>query len=93
MKYEPDNYSRKLGHLTKHHRLARTLGGGSTKENISFVPEKVHQAFHQVFGATSAEAVARELNQNWTDPEYVMVAVPKKLLSLVENALYGKSNY
>jgi hypothetical protein len=93
MKYEPHNYSWKLGHLTKHHRLPRKLGGESTRENISFVPEKLHQAFHLLFGANSAEKIAQELNDNWVDPNYVMVAVPKNCLPIVEQAIYGTNDY
>jgi hypothetical protein len=93
MKYEPWNYSRKLGPLTKHHRYPKHLGGKSIPGNISFVPKKLHQAFHLVFGASSAEKIAQELNENWIDPEYVMVAVPKKHIDAVNTVIYGVNDY
>lgn len=92
MKYEPFNYSSKLGCLTKHHRLPKSLGGQGIHKNISWVPQKLHEAFHLVFGASSAEKIAAELNENWVDPNYVMVAVPKELLPIVEQAIFGTND-
>jgi len=77
----------KLGQLTRHHRKPRSQGGGHEGENISHVPEKLHQAYHLLFANLTAKRIADILNEHFIDPEYQMVAIPKEALDAVRKAL------
>jgi hypothetical protein len=56
--------------VTKHHRKPVALGGLTTKENISHVTHKRHNAWHTLFGAMTIEEIVEQLNDVWIDPEY-----------------------
>lgn len=56
--------------LTKHHRRNRHNGGDSRPENISYVPNKKHEAFHTVFGSMNSEEICSLLNKVWGDYRY-----------------------
>lgn len=83
----------KLGKLTRHHRLPRSVGGKHEGENISFVPEKLHNAYHLLWANNSATKIAENLNTHWIDPSYVMVAVPKEDYEKVQEVLFKGSKY
>lgn len=63
--------------LTRHHRKPKHLGGasGDMSGNISFVKRKFHEAYHLLFNHKTAPEIAEELNKDWTDPAYRMVAM------------------
>ena len=65
--------------MTKHHRCTISHGGSNDPENISYVQEQAHRAFHLLFADMSPEDVARELNKVWISKNWVMVAVPNEI--------------
>ena len=74
----------KVKRTNRHHRLSRSRTDGVGfngkifgVENVQVVDYKKHNAFHQLFVSTHPVEMARELNNYWCDPNYVMVAVPK----------------
>lgn len=66
-----------LGKLTRHHRLAKSRKGCGLPRNISYVPEKLHNAFHLLFGTGIPTEIAKTLNDHWVDPQYHIIAVNK----------------
>jgi hypothetical protein len=77
--------SKKVKRTNKHHRKSRSRTGGIPFNgeiqgipNVEMVDYKKHQSFHHLFQDTHPNAIAFELNRWWVDPEYVMVAVPRK---------------
>lgn len=76
---------KKVRRTNRHHRLSRSRTGGVPFngqicgiDNVKMVDYKKHQAFHHMFPDTHPSAVASELNENWIDPNYIMIAVSKK---------------
>ena len=63
---------------TQHHRRPRSTGGDSNPENISFVTEKEHRAYHLLFANKEPRVIARILTKRWIDPEWRLVAYKKK---------------
>jgi len=59
-----------MSHTSKHHRKPRSLGGLTTKENISKVDENEHRAWHTLFKNWSPEKIAKKINEKWLDPEF-----------------------
>ena len=93
MCYKKDNRlypADKLGVLTRHHRRPRSLGGKHEGENISMVPEKLHNAYHLLFANNAPAKIAQILNDHWTDPDYFMVPVPKEFLETIYKVLSKK---
>ena len=86
-------YSPSLGELTRHHRLPRSIGGKHEGENISFVPDKLHSAYHLLFVNGNAKRVADILNEHWIDPAYHILAIPIEDLARVQEALCMKNLY
>lgn len=68
----------KLGKLTRHHRRPRSLKGTSDPENISYVPEKLHNAYHLLFANNTVQRIVEILNEHYIDSEFTLVAIPKK---------------
>lgn len=64
--------------LTKHHRKPTSIGGTSSDKNISHVPRNQHGAWHLLFSNHTAPTIASIITEKWLDPDYVMVAIPKK---------------
>jgi len=64
--------------LQRHHRKPRSRGGTDNPENISMVRAKWHSAYHLLFGAMLPDEVASLLNQTYIDPDYYLVAMPRK---------------
>ena len=83
----------KLGALTRHHRKPRSLGGEHEGENISFVPEKLHNAYHLLYSNNPATKIADIMNEHWLDPGYIMIAIPKEDYEKVQQALIKGSRY
>ena len=77
--------SKKIKRTNRHHRLSRSRSNGIPVNgevcgipNVQVVDYKKHQSFHHLFQDTHPVEIARELNTNWVDPNYVMVAVPRE---------------
>jgi hypothetical protein len=66
--------------LTRHHKKPKSLGGMDNHENIIMVDDKLHKAFHRVFFNMNPEQIAWELNHNWIDPNWTLVAVPTHIM-------------
>lgn len=77
----------KLGKLTKHHRRCKSRGGTCTIQNISYVPQKLHEKYHDLFCNFSPTKIAHILNEHWIDPDYTMIAVHKDDLDAVNRAI------
>ncbi len=63
---------------TQHHRRPRSTGGGSNTENISWVTEKEHRAYHLLFENKDPNAIATILSKKWIDPAWYLVACKRK---------------
>jgi len=61
--------------LHKHHRKCRSNGGGNGPENISFVRQSKHDAWHHLFDNLSAECVAEIINRTWIDPAFELIVI------------------
>ena len=70
--------SRKKPIIERHHRRPRSRGGTNHHRNISHVRQGEHRAFHQLFGAMLPDEVASLLTDVWIDPDFYMVALPRK---------------
>lgn len=77
----------KLGKLTKHHLVAKKNGGARNEFNISYVPEKLHQAFHLLFHIYTPTKIAQIINEHWIPRDITMVALNEEELKLVEDVL------
>lgn len=62
----------------RHHRRPKSLGGGASIRNISIVPPRYHRAWHLLFSNDSPQEIARKITEIWIDPDYYIVAVPRK---------------
>ena len=76
---------KKIRRTNRHHRLSRSRSGGKPFDgdifgipNVQVVDYKRHQAFHCLFHDTHPVAIVNELNTNWVDPNYVVIAVPRE---------------
>ena len=73
---------RKTGHPKKkktgHHRKPRSTGGSNDRENISWVTDHEHRAYHMLFDNKPPREVARILTKRWIDPEWVLIAQKKR---------------
>lgn len=83
----------KLGKLTRHHRRPRSHGGAHEGDNISFVPEKLHNSYHLLFANNTASKIADIMNSHWLDPAYKLVAVPIEDLEKVQQVLLKGNKY
>ena len=61
---------------TRHHLKMKSHGGHNNRENIIYVDDRLHKAFHLLFRNMTCEEIAFELNQHWIDKKWTMVAVP-----------------
>lgn len=50
-------------HDSRHHRKCRSNGGTNDKENIVYVSQVAHRAFHTLFANKNAYGIAQILNQ------------------------------
>jgi hypothetical protein len=64
--------------MEKHHRLPRSRGGRDSASNISILELKQHRAWHYLFGNMDAQEAARLLSDVYIDPDYYLVAIPRK---------------
>jgi len=75
----------KIKRTNRHHRLSRSRSGGIPVNgevcgipNVQVVDYKKHQSFHHLFQDTHPVEIVRELNTNWVDPNFVIVAIPRE---------------
>lgn len=54
--------------LTDHHMQPRSRGGSDEPGNIKRVPDKTHNAFHQVFENLTQEEAHQYLDEIWYNP-------------------------
>lgn len=64
-------------HDSRHHRKCRSNGGTNDKENIVYVSQVAHRAFHTLFANKNAYGIAQILNKIWIDPEYELIVRKK----------------
>lgn len=62
----------------KHHRKPTSRGGGNDKRNIIVVPQNHHRAYHLLFGNMIPKEMAKTLTGTWIDPDFYLVAIPRK---------------
>jgi hypothetical protein len=63
--------------ITRHHRKPECFGGDDSRENISYVKDKHHKAFHLLFRNGTPEEIAKQMNEVWLPPEYMFVVARK----------------
>ncbi len=63
---------------SKHHRRPSSTGGSDVRENISWVTEKKHRAWHMLFADVEPPAIAKIINDEWLDPAWDLVACKKR---------------
>lgn len=80
----------RLGALTKHHLRPRSKGGLGLPDNISHVPEKLHNAYHLLFLNHSPTKIAHILNNHWIDSDYTMIAVHKDDIEAVNDFISSR---
>lgn len=83
----------KLGPLTKHHRRPKSKAGKDTEENISHIPQKLHEAYHLLFANNSVNRISEILNDHFIDPDYFMVPVPRDFLDVIYKILKNEKAY
>lgn len=64
-----------LTHPTNHHRLSKDKGGGDEPENISIVPQNLHEHFHGLFGTAGPEEIAKVLTDIWIPTTHELIAI------------------
>ena len=65
----------KLGKLSRHHMKPRVRKGKTEPRNISFIPEKLHTAYHFLFRTMTPSQVAEYLNKHFIDPDFKLICV------------------
>lgn len=61
-----------------HHRKPKSRGGTNEARNLSIVPIKKHNAWHRLFANYDPPMIAKIINDSWLDPDYYLVAIPRK---------------
>ncbi len=66
--------------IERHHRLPRSRGGTDNfpPENVINIEQDIHRAWHRVVGNMTAEEVAAMLTDQFIDPRFYLVAIPRK---------------
>lgn len=77
----------KLGKLTKHHLQPRSRGGSNLPNNISYVPEKLHNAYHLMFANHLPHKVAQMLNEHWISRDVTMLVIPNEFVDQITELL------
>ena len=80
MKKKPDRYYRSfpVSRYDNHHRRPKSQNGDDSKRNVVRVLTSKHRAYHQIFQNKLPKEVAKILTDTWIDPDYYMVAIPRK---------------
>ena len=61
--------------LTRHHRLPKSMGGSNSPNNIAFISNERHSAWHFLFANLPAESICYLINKFYIDPAYKVVLV------------------
>lgn len=65
--------------MTRHHRRPKAYFGSNDKDNISIVPEKLHNCYHALFGhGGDVQNTANILNETWIDKRYFLIVVERE---------------
>lgn len=86
-KKNQEGYPDRLGNLTKHHLLPRSKGGLNKKNNISYVPEKLHNHWHALFSNFSPTKIAHIINEHWIPRDLTMVVFTKEEMEAIRDTL------
>jgi hypothetical protein len=62
---------------SQHHRKPKSLGGKSNPENVIWLEDKKHLAWHTLFSNMTPYEIATEINKFYLDPDYVFVHLKK----------------
>ena len=65
-------------HTSRHHRKPRSLGGITSKENISYIGEEKHRCWHELFHNWTPDKICREINEKYLDPEYMLICIKRE---------------
>lgn len=80
---------RRRTEYNNHHR--REVSNGGTwhcpANNISRVPVYKHNAYNTLFQVRTPQAIAKDLTDTWIDPDWVMLAVPRKKVHKLQQLL------
>lgn len=68
----------------KHHRKCRSNGGTNHQDNLSYVEEDQHRAWHRLFKNYPAHKIAEIINETWIDPQFKVVIVERRVLTQTE---------
>jgi len=86
--------SKKIIRTNKHHRLSRSRTGGvpfngdiKGVPNVKTVNYKKHQAFHLLFEDTHPVEIAKQLNEHWVDPNFVIMAFDKDQMHRIQKLI------
>lgn len=58
---------------SRHHLKCRSHGGTWDRDNIAFINDKFHKAWHLIFGNCCAYDIAEIINAIFLDPDYKLV--------------------
>lgn len=58
------------GPATQHHLIPRSRGGPTKRENLLEVPQRIHQAWHYLFGNMTPEQVILYIATHWSPADY-----------------------
>ena len=59
--------------LTVHHRRCKSNGGRNQPENLVYVDQLKHRAWHILFGNMKIDQIAYVLNNTWIDPRFKLI--------------------
>ena len=62
-------------HMTRHHRRCRSNGGGNESENISWVSDNCHKAWHINFSNFQPHTIAHIINDKWIPRDKKFICV------------------
>lgn len=68
--------------MHRHHRLPRSLNGNrhvvNGHNNISYVQQNHHRAWHNIFRNYTAQEICAIINDVWLDPNYKFICIPRE---------------
>lgn len=62
----------------QHHRLPRHRNGGDNASNLVRVDDKRHHYFHALWNTMTPEAIVKELNETWLEPDVTLLCFRHK---------------
>jgi hypothetical protein len=61
--------------LSLHHRKCKCRGGSDSPRNTIWLPRKVHQKWHDLFGSMLPHEIAEKISEKLIDPDYKFVCI------------------